>query len=73
MGTKDRKSKEKESRYQAILAAAEKIIGVQGLHGLSRDLVAREAELTKGTLYLYFDSKDAATVMRSSFAADEKH
>jgi TetR/AcrR family transcriptional regulator len=54
----DRKQKEKLQRYNAILAAAEKILKEKGLYSLSIDLVAKETELAKGTIYLYFKSKE---------------
>jgi TetR/AcrR family transcriptional regulator len=58
MSTQNRKSREKEERLRLITDAAEKVMTAHGLHGLNMDLVAQEAELAKGTLYLYFKSKD---------------
>lgn len=45
-------------RPQQIMAAAAKVFARQGLHGTSLDLVAREAGITKGTIYLYYRSKE---------------
>lgn len=58
MAVIDRKQKEKLQRYNAILDAAEKLLKEKGLNSLSIELVAKEAELAKGTLYLYFKSKE---------------
>ncbi len=54
----DRKQKEKLQRYNAILEAAEKILKENGLNSLNIELVAKETELAKGTLYLYFKNKE---------------
>ena len=58
MSTKDRKLLEKENRRQVILDAAEAIMQVNGVHGLNVDLIAQETQLAKGTIYLYFKSKE---------------
>ncbi|NJO03441.1 MAG: helix-turn-helix transcriptional regulator, partial [Bacteroidia bacterium] len=41
-----------------IVDAAEKVFFKEGIERASMDQVAQEAELSKGTLYLYFKSKD---------------
>ncbi len=58
MSTKDRKLIEKENRRESILAAAETVMTTHGIHGLSIDLIANETQLAKGTIYLYFKSKE---------------
>ena len=58
MSTKDRREREKENRRQVILDAAETIMQVNGIHGLNIDLIAQETQLAKGTIYLYFKSKE---------------
>lgn len=58
MSTKDRKLLEKENRRQVILDAAESIMQANGIHGLNVDLIAQETQLAKGTIYLYFKSKE---------------
>lgn len=45
-------------RPQQIMAAAAKVFAREGLHGTSLDRVAREAGITKGTIYLYYRSKE---------------
>jgi AcrR family transcriptional regulator len=57
MGINERKEREKESRRENIVNAAEKIIQVKGFEGMTMDDVAIIAELGKGTIYLYFKNK----------------
>jgi AcrR family transcriptional regulator len=58
MGVAARRQREKEERKAAILEAAEKVFVSKGVGMATMDDIAHEAELSKGTLYLYFDSKD---------------
>lgn len=57
MGITERKEREKEQRKNDIIDAAEKVFFSKGLDAATMDDVAEEAELSKGTLYLYFQSK----------------
>lgn len=59
MVAKSRRQREKEARRRAILDAAERLIAERGLWATTMEDVATEAELSKGTLYLYFDTRDA--------------
>jgi AcrR family transcriptional regulator len=58
MGTAERKGREKEQRRRAILKAARRVFFERGLPAASMDEIAETAELSKGTLYLYFKSKE---------------
>ena len=58
MGIKERKEREKEQRKQTIIDAAEDIFFSKGIDIATMDDVAAKAELSKGTLYLYFKNKD---------------
>jgi AcrR family transcriptional regulator len=58
MGIAERREREKEQRRQAILDAAEKVFFSKGMAQATMDEVAETAELSKGTLYLYFKSKE---------------
>ena len=58
MGISERKEREKEQRRNDIIDAAEKVFFKKGLNNSTMDEVAGEAELSKGTLYLYFKSKE---------------
>ena len=52
------------ARPRQILEAAFRVFGTRGLHQATLDDVAREAGITKGTIYLYFPSKaDLFTAM----------
>lgn len=48
-----------EERKAQILEAAVAVFARQGFDGARMDDIAAEAELSKGALYWYFDSKDA--------------
>ena len=58
MGITERKEREKERRRNEIIDAAERIFFTKGKALATMDDVAEEAELSKGTLYLYFKSKE---------------
>jgi AcrR family transcriptional regulator len=49
---------EKEQRRASILRAAEKVFAAKGAALVTMDDIAHEADVGKGTLYLYFESKD---------------
>ncbi len=48
----------KEFRVREILEAARRVIARYGMKGTTVDRVAEEANIAKGTIYLYFDTKD---------------
>ena len=58
MGIQERKEREKEQRRQDIISAGEIIFFSKGFDKATVDEVAKEAELSKGTVYLYFKSKE---------------
>lgn len=58
MGITERKEREKLQRREEIMAAAERLFFTKGIENTTMDDVAVEAELSKGTLYLYFKSKE---------------
>ncbi len=59
MGVSERKLREKSARKNAIIEAAEQVFFSKGIEKASMDEVAKLAELSKGTLYLYFKNKNA--------------
>jgi len=68
MGIAERKEREKKERRENIINAAEKVFFSKGMDNATMDEVAETAELSKGTLYLYFKSKEEiylAICMRS--------
>ncbi len=58
MGVNERKEREKEQRRNDIIDAAEEIFFSKDINEAKMDEVAKKAELSKGTLYLYFKNKD---------------
>ncbi len=58
MGVAERKEREKEQRRSAIVDAAEEVFFSRGAENATMDEVAEKAELSKGTLYLYFKNKN---------------
>ncbi|MGE0324946.1 MAG: TetR/AcrR family transcriptional regulator [Polyangiaceae bacterium] len=58
MGVQERRKRERSERREQILEAAERVFLERGLSGATMEEVASRAELSKGTLYLYFKSKD---------------
>jgi TetR/AcrR family transcriptional regulator len=58
MGIAERRSREKEQRATDIVDAAETVIFAKGYENATMDEIAEEAELSKGTLYLYFKTKE---------------
>ena len=58
MGIIERKEREKEHRKEEILDAAQKVFFEKGLTNATMDEIAEAAELSKGTLYLYYKSKE---------------
>ena len=59
MGIKQRKEREKEIRKESIIDAAEQVIQRRGFDSATMDEIAENAELGKGTLYLYFKNKSS--------------
>ncbi len=58
MGSNERKEKEKEIRRNDIIGAAEKVFFSKGFDAATMDDVAKEAEFSKRTVYVYFNSKE---------------
>lgn len=58
MGIKERKAREKERRKQQIISAAKRVFSAKGFNRATMEDIAHEAELSPGTLYLYFKNKE---------------
>lgn len=54
-----RRQRRKEERPSEILEASLEVFGEKGFHASRIDDVAERAGIAKGTVYLYFDSKEA--------------
>jgi AcrR family transcriptional regulator len=58
MGIQERKEREKERRRQQIVVAAKRVFSDKGFNKATMEDIAKEAELSPGTLYLYFKNKE---------------
>ncbi|EKF86688.1 TetR/AcrR family transcriptional regulator [Methanobacterium formicicum] len=58
MAIQDRREREKEQRRKDIFKAAEKLFLSRGYDDVSMNDIASAVELSKATLYLYFDNKE---------------
>lgn len=58
MGIRERKERERERRRQQIMVAAKRVFADKGFNKATMEDIAKEAELSPGTLYLYFKNKD---------------
>ncbi len=58
MGLEERRKRERDNRRNAILKAARKLFFERGFKPVTVDSIAKKAELSKGSIYLYFNSKE---------------
>lgn len=58
MGLEERRKRERENRKNAILKAARKLFFEKGFRQVTVENIARKAEFSKGSIYLYFSSKE---------------
>ncbi len=58
MGIQERKRRDRKRRRRQIMVAAKKVFSIKGFTKTTMEDIAREAELSPGTLYLYFKNKD---------------
>ncbi len=58
MGSPEKKKKEKENKKNTILRAARKLFFDRGFKFVTVDSIAAKAGVSKGSIYLYFDSKE---------------
>jgi AcrR family transcriptional regulator len=69
MSKAERKERERETRRNDIVDAAEKLFFSRGYESVTMDDIAKEMELSRGTLYLSFKNKEeiyAAIALRAS-------
>jgi len=69
--TKERKRREKEARRAKIIEAAKRMFLSQGFDTTTMKSIAIEVELSKGTLYNYFKSKDELYLAVAAIAIRE--
>ena len=58
MGIQERKERERERRRQQIMVAAKRVFSAKGFNKTTMEDIATDADLSPGTLYLYFKNKD---------------
>jgi AcrR family transcriptional regulator len=58
VGLLERRVKEKDSRKKLILKSARALFFKKGFNKVTVDEIAKASELGKGSIYLYFDSKE---------------
>lgn len=58
MGIYERKRREREQRRSQILEAAKKVFSLKGFNSATMEEIAGVAELSPGTLYIYFKNKE---------------
>ena len=58
MGLLERRGKEKDSRKKLILKSARTLFFKKGFNNVTVDEIAKSSELGKGSIYLYFNSKE---------------
>jgi len=58
MGIQERKERERERRRQQIIVAAKRVFSEKGFNKATMEDIAKEAELSPGTIYIYFKNKD---------------
>jgi len=58
VGLEERRKREKDNRKNAILKAARKLFFDKGFKNVTVESIAKKAELSKGSVYLYFKSKE---------------
>jgi AcrR family transcriptional regulator len=61
-----RRERERDRRRSEIIDAAGRVFAARGYSETTMDAIAAEAELSKGTLYLYFENKEALFLANSS-------
>jgi AcrR family transcriptional regulator len=58
LGLEERRRRERENRKNAILKAARRLFFDKGFKPVTVESIARKAELSKGSIYLYYNSKE---------------
>ena len=58
LSSQERREKERENRRSVILKAARKLFFDRGFKSVTVDNIAAKAEVSKGSVYLYFKSKE---------------
>lgn len=59
VATQDRREQDRARRKTDILLSARAVFAQDGFHRATVDQIAQRAEVAKGTIYLYFENKEA--------------
>lgn len=59
MATQERRKQDRARRKKDILLSARAVFAQDGFHRATVDQIAQRAEVAKGTIYLYFENKEA--------------
>lgn len=59
MTVEERRQREREQRRENIISVASKLFSTKGYDKVSMEEIALEAELSKSTLYFYFEDKES--------------
>ena len=73
MGIQERKRRERKRRRRQIMVAAKKVFSIKGFTKTTMEDIARKAELSPGTLYLYFKNKEELYASLSVEILDHLH
>ena len=65
MGIKERKERERDRRRQQLIVAAKRVFTKKDFNRATMEDIAKEAEVSPGTIYLYFKNKDELFVSLS--------
>jgi AcrR family transcriptional regulator len=58
LGLEERRKRERDNRKNAILKAARRLFFEKGFKTVTVESIARKAELSKGSIYLHYNSKE---------------
>ncbi len=58
LSPQERRKREKENKRNAVLKAARKLFFEKGFKAVTVDSIAAKAQVSKGSIYLHFDSKE---------------
>ena len=70
MGIRERKDREKDLRRQQIQEAAKELFLLKGFNSTTMEDIAKKAELSPATIYLYFKNKEELYVLLNLIALE---
>ena len=70
MRVRERRHAEREARARRIQAAARRVFADHGVNGATMEMIARQAKVAVGTIYLHFSSRDEVYLSLSIESAE---